>query len=429
MGYRRYSEPSPLRSGLLHAGLSLGVFASLAAAFGVGIHLTADPAAAGPRKTLALFGSPSSGEVAGTVPGDRFAGLDPAMFEDAASAPGEAGPVLAGETALAVPGAASGDVPDAQGGPDITVAAPVRLGGRVVPAGASAPDGASASGASASHRPVVLSMRAGAAGASRDPADVYARPFDNPEGRPVVALVIGGLGINATQTQLAIDTLPAEVTLSFAPDARRLDHWIKVARSDGHEVLIEVPMEAFDYGRLRMHPDTLLAGASPSGNLARLEQVLGRAGGYFGVINYQGAKLASDEAALKPVFDVLRRRGLAFIDDGSIHEAVFGQVAVTTGLRYARADGPIDTRQSPQDIAVELMELETSARRFGSAMGAGFAFPVTIEAAAIWIHTLDEKGLILAPVSALAGYPTLAPDADGQLRTGSAASPAVNSGG
>ena len=55
MGYRREYEPSPLRTGIAHAGFSLAVFGGLAAALGVGIHVTADPAAASPSKTLALF--------------------------------------------------------------------------------------------------------------------------------------------------------------------------------------------------------------------------------------------------------------------------------------------------------------------------------------------------------------------------------------
>src|SRR5438132_245088 len=50
------------------------------------------------------------------------------------------------------------------------------------------------------------------------PALAYARPF-SPDGHPRVALVIGGLGLNARATRQAIETLPAEVTLSFVPYA------------------------------------------------------------------------------------------------------------------------------------------------------------------------------------------------------------------
>ena len=55
MGVRRDAEPSPLRTGLVHTGLSLLVFGGVAGLVGAGIQLVGDPADAGPRRTLALF--------------------------------------------------------------------------------------------------------------------------------------------------------------------------------------------------------------------------------------------------------------------------------------------------------------------------------------------------------------------------------------
>ena len=80
----------------------------------------------------------------------------------------------------------------------------------------------------------------------RTAADAYARPF-TPNGRPKVSVVIGGLGLNAQTTRAAIETLPGEITLSFAPYAEGLQGWIDLARAHGHEVLLETPMEPADY--------------------------------------------------------------------------------------------------------------------------------------------------------------------------------------
>ena len=432
MGYRQ-SEPSPLKSGLVHAGMSLSVFGGLALALGAGVHVVADPAAAGPRQTIALFGA-AAGDADDR--GGQFASLEAADYAEDYAPTGYSASTGTDLTYTELDGDGMRiDITGGQGGPALAPAAGIRINGRLVQPGQSFGEvrsGAPA-GAAEAAAPVKLNA-AGAApkAASKAPADTYARPFSNPEGHPIVSLVIGGLGINSTQTKLAIDTLPADVTLSFAPDAKRLDYWIKTAREDGHEVLIEVPMEAYEYGRMRMHSDTLIAGADSKANLARLDQVLGRAIGYFGVINYQGAKFGADADSVGPVFDVLAERGLAFIDDGSVHKATFGQVADTKGLRFARAAGPVDTRQSPQDIAAELMELETIAREHGGAIGAGFAFPVTIEAASLWIDTLEEKGLVLAPVSALvpAAAPVALPMAERrELRTGSVAKAGLKTGG
>ncbi|ABI78085.1 conserved hypothetical protein [Hyphomonas neptunium ATCC 15444] len=429
MGYRQ-SEPSPLKTGLMHAGMSLGVFGSLAIALGAGIHVTADPSEAGPRQTIALFGT-DAGES-----DSAFAALPSADYEEDYVAADDAvsGAVDIAYTELDGEGMRI-DITGGQGGPAVAPAVGIRINGRLVQPGQSFGEVASGTPAGAGEAGAQLTLNTAeqvSKPASKAPADIYARPFSNSGGQPVVSLVIGGLGINSTQTKLAIDALPADVTLSFAPDAKRLDYWIKTAREDGHEVLIEVPMEAFEYGRMRMHPDTLIAGGDQKANLAKLNQVLSRASGYYGVINYQGAKFGADAGSIAPIFDVLAERGLAFVDDGSVHKAFFGQVADTKGLRFARAAGPIDTRQSPQDIAAEFMELETIARQHGGAIGAGFAFPVTIEAASLWIDTLEEKGLVLAPVSFLVpdAAPVPVPMAERrELRTGSPDKAGLKTGG
>lgn len=398
MGYRRESEPSPFRTGVVHAGMSLAVFGGLSASLGLGIHVVADPAAASPSQTLALFETEETGDTLRmsrlTDPGEHPGGDLLPGPEDTGSGMEMAYVPTGGE-------AVRSEVTGGQGGP--TVGDAIRINGRIVRAGESLSQVRSVAQADAAINlaSATTVSTAPVKSKSKAPADVYARRFANPEGLPMVGLVIGGLGMNATQTQLAIDDLPAEVTLSFALDSKRLDHWIKTARADGHEVLIEVPMEAYDYGRMKMHPDTLLAGADARANLTRLEAVLARTSGYFGIVNYQGAKFAADKASATPVLERLSEKGLAFIDDGSFERTSLESLSRASGLRYARAAGPIDARQTPADISAELMDLESLALEKGAAFGSGYAFPVTVEAAKVWISQLDEKGLVLAPVSAI----------------------------
>jgi polysaccharide deacetylase 2 family uncharacterized protein YibQ len=239
--------------------------------------------------------------------------------------------------------------------------------------------------------------------------------------------VVGGLGINATHTKSAIDELPPEVTLSFAPDATSLQTWINRARAAGHEVLIETPMEAYDYGRMKMHPLTLLASDNEARNQARLDRILSRSTGYFGLINSQGSKIGDDDAAMKPVLKAVSDRGLAFIDDGSLDAAHMQQLSGETGLRYVRADSAIDAKLSAEDISSEFMELESQALEHGAALGAGYAFPITIEMVKTWTAGLEQKGIVLAPASALAAKSAKAENpTDDTVRTGSLEPAPVN---
>ncbi|MBZ0217697.1 MAG: divergent polysaccharide deacetylase family protein, partial [Fimbriimonadaceae bacterium] len=79
---------------------------------------------------------------------------------------------------------------------------------------------------------------------------VYARPSRiNPANadEPKIAILVTGLGISASGTSEAIQRLPGEISLAFAPYGGDLQRWIGKARRAGHEVLLQVPMEPFDY--------------------------------------------------------------------------------------------------------------------------------------------------------------------------------------
>jgi polysaccharide deacetylase 2 family uncharacterized protein YibQ len=228
----------------------------------------------------------------------------------------------------------------------------------------------------------------------RTPFQAYARPF-TPDGRPRVALIIGGLGLNGPATRAAIESLPAEVTLSFSAYADGLQGWIDLARADGHEVLLELPMEPSDYPDNDTGPYTLLAGADVDEMDRRLDWLLGRATGYYGVSNYFGAAFFASDTSMTPFMQRLRSRGLAFIDDG--------QARSRQGA-YARASANrvIDEDPSPAAILASLNGLEAAARSGGQAMGTGLLFPSTVATAVRWVQGLNDRGVQLAPASAMA---------------------------
>jgi polysaccharide deacetylase 2 family uncharacterized protein YibQ len=222
----------------------------------------------------------------------------------------------------------------------------------------------------------------------------YARPFKS-DGHPRVALIVGGLGLNPASTKTAIERLPPEVTLSFVPYAQGLQGWIDLARANGHEVMIEIPMEPNDYPDNDPGPYTLLSTASPQDTAKRLEWLMSRATGYFAVTNYLGQKFETSDQGMGAFLGVLKARGVGFVDDGS---------ARRRGGAFARAsaDAVIDEQLSAESIAAQLSNLEQTAKVKGSALGAGFAYPVTVEVAARWIVGLKARGLQLAPASAIA---------------------------
>lgn len=228
----------------------------------------------------------------------------------------------------------------------------------------------------------------------------YRRPFTAAQGKSKIAVIVGGLGFNATATEQAINDLPADVTLSFVPYAQNLQVWIDKARADGHEVMIELPMEPFDADE-DTGPQTLMAGLDGKNNVSRLENLLGRAVGYFGVMNYQGGKFAASQSASTPVVKSLKERGLSLVGNGIGLRSALGAEASKQGLPFAAADRVLDIRRDAEAIDDQLLNLEALALQNGSALGAGFAYPVTIEQITFWAEGLAERGYQLAPASAV----------------------------
>jgi polysaccharide deacetylase 2 family uncharacterized protein YibQ len=229
----------------------------------------------------------------------------------------------------------------------------------------------------------------------RTPFQAYARPF-TPNGRPKVALVIGGLGLDARATQTAIETLRPEVTLSFVPYSEGLQGWIDMARAHGHEVLLETPMEPVDYPDNDPGPYTLMAAAPAPETAKRLEWILSRASGYYGLTNYLGSRFLGDDEAYEGLLGALRGRGLGFIDDGSARRRTGG------GVPRASAERVIDDQLTQAAIDNQLLALEASALQHGQALGSGFAYPVTLDKVARWSQSVEQRGYQLAPASALA---------------------------
>ncbi|MEX1148324.1 MAG: divergent polysaccharide deacetylase family protein [Sphingomonadales bacterium] len=231
---------------------------------------------------------------------------------------------------------------------------------------------------------------------------VYARPFDEFDTRPRIAIIITGAGLSSGRSQAALDTLPADVTLALSHYASDPERWVDAAREKGHEVLLMVPMEPGDYPRNDPGPQTLLVDASAAENLTRLHDVLSRATRYVGVINQMGSRFTASEAAMTPILDDLRNRGLLFMDARSTQYTVGVRLAREMRLPRAANNRFIDNALNEAEILRQLEDIENMARTYGAAAGVGRLYPVTIRTVARWAETLDERGFVLAPVSAIA---------------------------
>lgn len=230
---------------------------------------------------------------------------------------------------------------------------------------------------------------------------VYSHPAPPSDGRPRIAVVISGMGLSEAPTRLAVQRLPSRVTLAFAPYGDALQEWVAQARAAGHEVLLELPMEPYDYPENDPGPHALLTSLSAEENTNRLEWLLSRFSGYAGVINFFGGKFSSAETALGPVMAELKGRGLMIVDNQSASRSKISDIAKQIDMPFVSATTQLDANLTAAGIDDALALMEKAASANGYAAGVGSPLPLTIERIGLWAEKLNAKGIELVPVSAL----------------------------
>ncbi len=233
------------------------------------------------------------------------------------------------------------------------------------------------------------------------PFTVYAADADRTKAAkmPVVAIVVGGLGVGAAKTADAIMKLPPAVTLAFTPYGADPAKLAERARAQRHEILLQVPMEPFDYPDNDPGPQTLLTTLTPEQNIDRLYWHLSRFQGYAGIANFMGARFTATDAVMLPIIREAAKRGLGYLDDGSSQRSAAPSLTAAQAMPFAKADFTIDAVPTSAEIDRTLVKLETLAKERGLAVGIASALPISIERLSAWIKTLDSRGIMLVPLT------------------------------
>lgn len=216
---------------------------------------------------------------------------------------------------------------------------------------------------------------------------------------PTVAIVIGGLGIGAAKTTDSILKLPGAVTLAFTPYGTDPLKLVERARAQHHEILLQVPMEPFDYPDNDPGPQTLLTTQSPDQNLDRLFWHLSRIQGYVGLTSFMGARFTVSDTAMQPVIREAAKRGLGYLDDGNSPRSVAGTLAQGQTMPFAKADLSVDAVPTAAEIDKALAKLEALAKSRGNAIGIASSLPVSVDRIGNWARALESRGVLLVPLT------------------------------
>ncbi len=228
---------------------------------------------------------------------------------------------------------------------------------------------------------------------------VYARPAAAPDGRPRIAILLSGMALSEADSLAAIRLLPSTVTLAISPYATNAAPVLDAARAHGHELLASIPMEVDGTDSAGQH--ALLTGASLLENQANLEWALGRTQGYAGATGagdngLRGERFAGQISSFTTMLEQIARRGLFYVDPRP------GASLPAVEIPVAQVASIIDEQQARAEIEAKLAAIERLARERGFVLAlAGPPRRAVVERMAAWAETLESRGFVLVPVSAI----------------------------
>ncbi|MDZ4735926.1 MAG: divergent polysaccharide deacetylase family protein [Rhodospirillaceae bacterium] len=354
------------------ADVATGSAADVAAdiATGIATDAPADPASADPASSdTAMLDATTESESAAVDAARTMAASDPAG--DGSSAPPPSKPDEAAAPDTIAPGNVTADTPASN---------------------AATPDAATQTAA-------LPTMPSGA----ELPWRLYASEFPVSDPRPRIAIVFTSLGLSDAAGDAIIANMPPGVTLAFSPYSRKLTDWIERAREDGHEVLIELPMEPLNYPDDDPGPLALLSTLPVQDNITRMDGILARADGVVGVAVHMGSRFTTSSELMRPILEALGERGYLYVDNGAAPFSVLPTLSQEIAVPMAINNHYIDREASRIAIDGRLQQIERIARSEGAAVAFASPYPITIERLAAWIPTLEAKGFVLAPITAVVG--------------------------
>ena len=216
--------------------------------------------------------------------------------------------------------------------------------------------------------------------------------------RPLVAIVIDDVGLDRPRSMRAWE-LPGPLTMSFLPYARDLREQTRAARARGHELMLHLPMEPT--GRNDPGPGALLLSHRDPELERRLAAALDSFDGYVGANNHMGSRFTAHRPGMEVALRHFKARGLLFLDSRTSAQTVGDQIAQEIGLPSVTRHVFLDDDDSLPAVRARLAETERLAKTQGFVVAIGHPHESTLQALSEWLPRAAERGLALAPISAV----------------------------
>lgn len=218
--------------------------------------------------------------------------------------------------------------------------------------------------------------------------------------RKKIAILIDDIGYDpgVLRRLLAIEAPLAFSVLPHIPHSRSSAEAVHRA---GKEVLLHLPMEPHGYPDRNPGRGALFASMTAREIRKILEEDMKSVPRAEGINNHMGSKFMEEREPLRVVFDVLRGRGLYFVDSVTTDASVARELAAEKNLRFAPRDLFIDDAEDRGWARVHLERLLDTRSEWNELLLIGHPYPETVAALEEMIPRFQSRGIEFVPLSAL----------------------------
>lgn len=233
------------------------------------------------------------------------------------------------------------------------------------------------------------------------PFKAYAAEFTpDPAAKALISFVMVDFGLSQKNSSASIKELPEGVSFTLDAYTRDAQTWANHAREMNHEVWLSLPLQSKNYPQVDTGPKTILASLSPGDTNNRILDTLGIATGYVGVITNNASAFESAKPSLQKSLSSIAERGLGIVQSDPA-DRTLGGLAAQTKAPFGQANLWIDQINSEKDLQAQFINIESSAVKNKKLIVFFRPYPATIKAITNWAKQAGNRGIQLAPLSAV----------------------------
>jgi polysaccharide deacetylase 2 family uncharacterized protein YibQ len=212
-----------------------------------------------------------------------------------------------------------------------------------------------------------------------------------------ISIVIDDLGYNRKGMEGSL-ALPNEVALAILPHTPFALKTATAAVLSRRIILLHAPME--NKKALSLGPGGLYSNMTEEEFKTTLQEGLNAIPGITGVNNHMGSLLTEKTPQMQWVMEIIKPKGLFFLDSLTTSDSVAQKIAQEQGLKTVTRDVFLDNIPTEHAISKQFEKLLRTARKEGSAVAIGHPYPATITFLSKHLSKLRESGVVLVPIDA-----------------------------